>query len=161
MVSAAAYKMLDVRAMHGRSQTHDVTEASYKKPGHHFGRVPIVIHLGDFLQLSPTANIGLIEDVNAKNEDGTYKYPEPPSLEIQNAIRVFGAIPHIFELRGTKRFKPGDPLITFLNCMREGKRIPARVWQAFKETFASDADGQLDPRHEDPKFKHGFGLAMY
>ena len=65
------------------------------------------------MQLSPTANISLIEDVNAKLEDGSYKYPEPPSVEAQHAIRVFGAIPHVFELRGTKRFKPGDPLIEF------------------------------------------------
>ena len=68
--------------MHGRSQTHDVYEANYKKPNHHFGRIPIVIHLGDFSQLSPTANIGLIEDVNALNEDGSYKYEEPPSVEV-------------------------------------------------------------------------------
>ena len=87
MVAAACYNMLDVRSMHGRSKTHDVSEATYKQPGHHFGRVPIVIHLGDFLQLAPTANIGLVEDVNAKNDDGSYKYAEPPSVEIQHAIK--------------------------------------------------------------------------
>ena len=54
MVAAASYNMLDFRSMHGRSQTHDVAEVNYKKVGHHFGRVPIVIHLGDFLQLGPT-----------------------------------------------------------------------------------------------------------
>ena len=70
MVAAAMYNMLDVRSMHGRSQTHDVSETTYKKPHHHFGRVPIVIHLGDFLQLSPTGQIGLVEDVNTENEDG-------------------------------------------------------------------------------------------
>jgi len=47
MVAAAAYNMLDFRSMFGRSQTHDVSEANYKKAHHHFGRVPIVIHLGD------------------------------------------------------------------------------------------------------------------
>ena len=83
------------------------------------------------MQLTPTNNIGLIEDVNATNEDGSYKYPEPPTLEIQNAIRVFSMIPHVFELRGTKRFKPGDPLIEFLQCMRTGTRMPEKVWQAF------------------------------
>ena len=46
MVAAATYNMLDFRSMCGRSQTHDVSEANYKKPHHHFGRVPIVIHLG-------------------------------------------------------------------------------------------------------------------
>ena len=82
--------------MHGRSKTHDVYESTYKQPQHHFGRIPIVIHLGDFLQLSPTANISLIQDVNETNDDGTYKLPKPPLLEIQHAIKVFGSIPHVF-----------------------------------------------------------------
>ena len=153
--------MLDVRSMHGRSKTHDVYETTYKRPGHHFGRIPIVIHLGDFLQLSPTANISLVEDVNAKLDDGSYKFPEPPSVEVQHAIKVFGSIPHVFELRGTKRFKPGDPLIDLLGCMRAGRRIPQRIWEDFQRTFASDRSGVLDPRHLTPKFQQGFGLCMY
>lgn len=161
MVSAAAFNMLDIRSMHARSRNYDVSEATYRKPNHHFGRVPIVIFLGDFLQLSPTANIGLIQDVNAKNEDGSYKYAEPPTLEIQNATRVFKNIPHVFELRGTKRFKPGDPLIELLGCMRAGRRIPEKVWKAFKKTFATDNDGTLDVRHGTPKFQQGFWMAMY
>ena len=161
MVAAAWYNMLDVRSMHGRSKTHDVYETTYKQPQHHFGRIPIVIHLGDFLQLSPTANISLIQDVNEKNDDGTYKFPEPPSLEIQHAIKVFGSIPHVFELRGTKRFKVGDPLIEFLLCMRAGKRFSQRVWKTFERTFATDRKGVLDPRHRSERFLHGFGLAMY
>jgi hypothetical protein len=161
MVPAAWYNMLDVRSMHGRTKTHDVYETTYQRPRHHFGRIPIVIHLGDFLQLSPTASIGLVEDVNATNEDGSYKYPEPPSLEVQHAIKVFGNIQHVFELRGTKRFKPGDPLIELLACMRAGRRIPQPVWAAFERAFASDRSGVLDPRHLAPKFKRGFGLALY
>jgi hypothetical protein len=117
MVAAGWYNMLDYRSMCARSRTHDVSETTYKKPHHHFGRTFIVIHLGDFLQLRPTANIGLIQDVNAKRADGTYIYTEPPSLEVQHAIRTFSAIPHVFELRGTKRFKPNDPLIELLACI--------------------------------------------
>ncbi len=79
MVAASWYNMLDVRAMHGRSKTYDVSEATYKRAGNHFGRIPIVIHLGDFLQLSPTGSLSLISDVNAKNKDGTFKYAEPPN----------------------------------------------------------------------------------
>ena len=161
MVAAGWYNMLDVRSMHGRSQTHDVYEASYKKPNHHFGRIPIVIHLGDFLQLSPTANIGLIEDVNALNEDGSHKYEEPPSVEVQHAIKVFKSIPHVFELRGTKRFKEGDPLIDLLTNMRAGRRIPQQVWRLFERRFASDGHGILDPRHNESKFRQGYGLSIY
>ena len=120
MVAAGWHNMLDVRSMHGRSQTHDVYEASYKKPNHHFGRIPIVIHLGDFLQLSPTANIGLIEDVNALNEDGSHKYEEPPSVEVQHAIKVFKSIPHVFELRGTSGLRKGIHSSTSLRiCVQD------------------------------------------
>ena len=161
MVAAAWYNMLDVRSMHGRSRTHDVCEASYKKPRHHFGRIPIVIHLGDFLQLTPTANLSLIQDVNERDADGNYKLFEPPSLEVQHAIKVFGSIPHIFELRGTKRFKVGDPLIDLLGCMRTGSSIPQKTWKAFERTFATDCAGTLDSRHRSKKFLKGKGLAMY
>ena len=120
-----------------------------------------MIHLGDVLQLSPTANIGLITDVNEKNEDGSYVFEEPPTVEIQHAIRLFGSIPHVFELRGTKRFKAGDPLADFLSCMRNGRKFPPRIWSAFQKTFAADNQGTLDERHKNPRFLHGFGLAMY
>jgi len=83
MVAAAIYNMLDSRPRLGRSQDFDVSESNYKMPHHHFGRFPIVIHLGDFLQLASTANLCLLQDANAKNED-----------EIQHAQRVFKSIPH-------------------------------------------------------------------
>ena len=86
---------------------------------------------------------------------------EPPTLEVQHAIQLFKSIPHVFELRGTKRFKPGNPLIELLACMRTGRRIPASVWQSFAATFASDGEGVLDPRHSTPKFAEGFWMAMY
>ena len=55
MVAAALYNMLDFRSMCGRSRTHEVTEMTYKKAHHHFGRIPIVIHLGD--RWEPSCNI--------------------------------------------------------------------------------------------------------
>eukprot|EP00959_Pyramimonas_sp_CCMP1952_P178136 3723366-Pyramimonas_sp.AAC.1 len=67
MVSAANYNMLDFRAMYGRTKTHSVTESNYMKPDCSFGRCPIVIHLGGFLQLAPTAQLSLVTDVEAKD----------------------------------------------------------------------------------------------
>ena len=72
MVSAPMYNMLDFRSMYGRSKTHEVHEHNYAQRGNAFGRIPIVIHLGDFLQLKPTANISLIDDLNAKDDNGEY-----------------------------------------------------------------------------------------
>ena len=161
MVSALLYNMLDFRSMGGRSLDFDVSEANYKLAHHHFGRVPIVIHLGDFLQLAPTASLSLIQDPNEKRSDGSYKLEKPPSTEAQHAMRVFKAVPHVFELRGTKRFKPGDPLIDLLGCMRAGRRIPPKTWKAFAGTFATDGSGARDPRHDWPKFRNGYGMALY
>ena len=87
MVAAASYNMLDVRSMHGRSKTHDVSEATYKQPGHHFGRVPIVIQLGDFLQLKPTGSGRfLLSDLRAL-EDAAGDHAPP--AEHQRAMRFF------------------------------------------------------------------------
>ena len=38
--------------------------------------MPIKIELGDFLQLKPVNNIGLIDDLLAKNDDGSWVHPE-------------------------------------------------------------------------------------
>lgn len=165
MVSAANYNMLDFRAMYGRTKTHAVTESTYKRPGCAFGRVPIVIHLGDFLQLTPTAQLSLVADVNAKNDDGTWVLAEAPSLEAQHAIKVFKRIPCVIELQGTKRFVQGDPLIKFLESMRKGGRFTDPVWKAFEERFAADShpgkSPELDPRHSQQQFLEGYGLSMY
>ena len=48
MVSAPLYNALDFRSMCGRHKTHDVSEYTYLRRGNAFGRIPIVIHLGDF-----------------------------------------------------------------------------------------------------------------
>ena len=162
--------------MYARTKSHAVTESTYKQPGCSFGRCPIVIHLGDFLQLSPTAQLSLVTDVNAQKKDpetGKWSYvlAEPPTLEIQNAIKVFKRIPCVIELQGTKRFVEGDPLIKFLECMRKGTQkkgdqvFPAPIWQAFEKTFATDScpgeQPTLDPRHAQQEFLDGYGLAMY
>ena len=48
-----------------------------------FGRCPIVVLLGDFLQLPPTNNISVVEDLLAKDEaTGQYIRRETPSLEV-------------------------------------------------------------------------------
>ena len=95
MTGAALYNMLDFRAMHGRQKTHQVCERTYKLPHHAFGRFPIVIKLGDFLQLSPTNQIGLAADTNEKGEDGKYKISaEALTPEIDHAIKMFNDVEH-------------------------------------------------------------------
>ena len=88
---------------------------------------------------------------------------EPPSPEVQHALRVFKSIPWVFELRGTKRFETGGPLIEFLACMRAGRRFPEKVCRAFTSTFALDNErqGKVDPRFMQDNFRKGYGMAMY
>ena len=76
MVPTSVYNVLNIRATHGRNNTHDVCETTYNRENHNFGRVPIVIHLGDFLQVAPTASLGLTADVNEVLPDGRYKFKE-------------------------------------------------------------------------------------
>ena len=125
-----------------------------------------MVLLGDFLQLLPTDNISMVEDLLAKDEaTGQYIRRETPSLEVQYGCKLFKAIPHVFELQGTKRFVEGDPLGEFLTCMRRrhvtGPRFPPHIWAAFQSTFATDNDGSLDPRHAEDRFRNGCGIAMY
>ena len=138
MTPAANCNMLDFRMMYGRAESHDVSEATYSDKHCAFGRCPIVIHLGDFLQLSPTNQLGLLTNANARREDGSRVFQEPPTAEVQHACALFQSIRTVVELKGTKRFAPGDPLIKFLECMRAGKRFPPGGWRAFQGRVADD-----------------------
>ena len=83
-----------------------------------FGRCPVVIHLGDFLQLAPTASLSLITNLNEKRDDGSYVHGDHSVtcwLEVQHACNLFRRIPWVLELHGTKRLVTGDPLIDFLS----------------------------------------------
>jgi hypothetical protein len=173
MVGAPLCNALTYRSTCGRQRTHDVPPGTYSHlegvPSLYrraFGRIPIVIFLGDFLQLPPTGMTSLIEDANAKLPDGSYVHTEPLSPEVQHACNLFQRIPNIYELQGTKRFVEGDPLIQFLNRMRAKvpagqRRFPPDIWAAFEDTFARDTEAHLDPRHTDPQFLDGYGMAMY
>ena len=161
MVSALLYNMLDFRSMLGRRSLFGVDQNTYTKTGCAFGRVPIILHLGDFFQLRPTAQVSLLDDLNEQDEAGKYKHAEIPA-EVQHAQTLFASIPDVFELRGTMRFKPGDPLIELLQCMRDGRPMPDAIWEKFKARFvATTASGQLDERFDMPHFRRGYCMSIY
>lgn len=161
MVAAMLYNMLDFRAMLGRRVTFKVDPQTYSKVGYAFGRVPIVVHLGDFYQLRPTAQLSLLDDLDRKDEYGQPVYRDVPS-EVQHAQKLFAAIPDVFELRGTMRFKPQDPLIDILQCMRTGQKFPDQLWSKLEARFVRDeAAGKPDSRLESPQFRSGFCMSIY
>ena len=172
VVGALLLNMLPFRSACGRSLEHCVKPGAYMEGPesgpfpHAFGRCPIVLLLGDFLQLPPTNNISVAEDLLATDPaTGKFLRAEPPSIEVQNGCRLFQAIPHVFELHGTKRFVKGDPLAEFLTCMRRqetsGPRFPPHIWEAFEGTFARDTVWSLDSRHSEARFRSGCGIAIY
>ena len=162
MVSALLYNMLDFRSMLGRRSMFGVDINNYTKTGCAFGRIPIILHLGDFFQLRPTAQVSLLDDLHEQDkETGKYKYVEVPA-EVQHAQRLFAKIPDVFELRGTMRFKPGDPLIELLQCMREGRSMPDVVWEKLQaRAVAKTTSGQHDQRFDTPHFRRGYCMSIY
>ena len=115
--------------------------------------------------MTPTAQLSLATDANAKDASGSYVLKEPPSLEFQIALKVFSRIAAVIELLGAERFVPGDPLIEFLARVRQGKQISDPVWKASETTFAKDrrpgADPELGPRRAGQKFLKGHGRALH
>ena len=67
---------------------------TYTKTGCAFGRIPIVLHLGDFFQLRPTAQVSLLSDLNEQNEAGKYKHSKVPA-EVQHVQKLFASIPDV------------------------------------------------------------------
>ena len=66
-----------------------------------FGRMPLVVFLGDFLQLKPPKQISLVDDLVAKARQGYIV-----SVEAQTACDAFRAVDTVIEL-----LKPEDSKI--------------------------------------------------
>ena len=106
MVSPSLYNMLLFRSFHGRACTHSLKESEYDKLKGAFGGMPIVIHLGDFLQKKPIGGPSLIEDIQALEEMKNHKGEELQlAPEAQMAMKLFCNTPLCFELRISNRFR--------------------------------------------------------
>ena len=60
MIGPNFYNFLLYRSFHGRRERWNVKEPEYDKLQGAFGRMPIIIHLGDFLQKKPIASPSLM-----------------------------------------------------------------------------------------------------
>ena len=122
MISPALYNMLLYRAFHGRAANFEVPEAQYDKLQGAFGRVPLLLHLGDFLQLRPTKNFSLLDNfaMVAANRD--------VPAEHQMAAKLFMQTPLCFELLTTNRFKD-HRLRKLMEFMRSPKpTVPQNIY---------------------------------
>ena len=155
-VGPPLYNMLLYRSWHGRARKYEVPESEYDKLHGAFGRMPIVIQLGDFLQLKPTGSkLTLISDVRQMEEAGEIDGDIP--AEYQQAMRLFCHTPLCFELRATSRFK--DPklrdMIAFMRCPTA--TLPQHIggyWNSIQMR-------QSDTRLCEERFQIGHMLAIY
>ena len=70
MMPAEAIKMDIYRAMWGRHEQFSVKPDDYHELRHLFGRMPLAVFLGDFLQLKPPKSISLADDLMARARQG-------------------------------------------------------------------------------------------
>ena len=128
-------------------------ESEYDKAHAAFGRMPIVIELGDFLQLKPTgSSVSLITDPKFF-EERDQDYP----VEFQQAMKCFCKTPLCFELQASNRFTD-QRLRDLMNFMRSPtKTVPRDIKQEW-EAMQILPD---DPRLQQQNFQEGHMIAIY
>ena len=152
-ISPALLNMVLHRSLQGRMETWAVHESKYDKLEGAFGRMPIIIFLGDFLQLRPTAAMSLLDDMSKAERD------IPP--EFQMASKLFIATPLCFELTVTNRFKD-ERLAKLMAFMRSpGRRLPADIRKHWLSMQVKDRPDQPDPRLQESRFQTGHMLGIY
>lgn len=116
--------------------------------------MPIVIHLGDFLQLKPTKSMSLLADLQAMVTRG--EGPDVPA-EFQMAMRLFCNTPYCFDLQASNRFKEPKlrELMAFMRA--PGKRIPKSIRDAWESIHLRASDGRL----QEERFQKGHMIAIY
>ena len=157
MIGANLYNMLMWRSFQARRDEWQVDQSRWRERSCLFGRMPIVIHLGDFLQLKPVGpgNMSLVTSMRQVEEDSPDG--KGPHVEYQEAMRVFCQTPLVFELTESNRFK--DPrLAKLISFMRKpAKTLPEDVIESWNAICAVEND----PRWLQEEFVNGHIMAIY
>ena len=159
MIGPDLYNLLLYRSFHGRRTRWSVHENEYDKLDSAFGRMPIVIHLGDFLQKKPIGcSISLIEDLKEREE--SKKMPENFPPEYQQAMKVFCQTPIqrlCFEFKASNRIKE-PKLRALMDFIRNPpKKIPHKI-QAHWDSIQLKKD---DSRLREERFQVGHMIGIY
>ena len=140
MIPAEALNMEMYRAMWGRHEQFGVNIDDYARLRNLFGRMPLVLFLGDFLQLKPPKQISLADDLVAKARQGA-----TVSVEAQTACEAFRGVRIVIELLETRRFK--DKLLPHLmSFIREADAtpMPEDMWQSLLSRSVEKNRAQLE-----------------
>ena len=154
MVAPPLYNMLLYRSFHGRREHWCIEESEYDKLSGAFGRMPIVIQLGDFLQLKPTgSSVSLITDPKELEKQVNYDYP----VEYQQAMKLFCSTPLCFEFQASNRFVD-EKLRDMMAFMRApAKKLPHVLEAAWESIQLRPSDDRLQQR----RFQEGHMIAIY
>ena len=167
MMSPALFNMLLYRSWIARKDGWAVREERlYDKLDTAFGRMPIVIYLGDFLQLRPVAGRSLLVNLQELADGEKEMHPEH-----QMAVKLFQGVECCCELQGTMRFQDnpgGHKLRDLVAFMRQPKAagskeyaLAAESWRAIQARGPADGAPEADPRMRSDKFQRGHMLAIY
>jgi len=154
MVCGELYQAVAYRATLARVKRYapepDLNPQEWSEPGQEFGAMPLIIHLGDFLQLRPR-EMGIGDD-DARVDELWANPKIRPSKLAQKGRAMFQRIRDTHILVGGRRFIDDD-LPAVLDCMRRGVRIPDELWRRVLDQ-AVRLDG-ADPRLSEPEVLDG------
>jgi len=126
--------------------------------------MPLVIHLGDFLQLRPTAGLSLLEDMDAIARERDEEVP----AEFQAAAKLFLRTKLCYELSGTNRFRSDQggrelkELVTFMRAPAAEASADYERARALWDSIRVEAcSASVDARLYERRFQEGHMLGIY
>ena len=156
-----------VRSAWGRRAKCELDMDDYRFKGNLWGKTPLVLELGDPLQMRPVRTVSLFDTKEMLMQRA--EQSDMVSVEAQWGIQAFKCFDYAFELTETKRFVPGDPLARFLQSLRDadarsGKVVGVGLWNSFQRRFIkTTSTGALmeDSRLHEFEFQTGYCLSYY
>ena len=158
LMPANIFNMLHVRSSWGRKKACNIDMGTIEDLRQSFGYIPIVLLLGDPLQLRPRG-LGLLTDLRAAVADGIEVY-----VEQEQGIKLYQSFRDVWVLTGTKRFLDED-LPKLLQCLRSGAAMPESLWKNLEAQFCKLGDGAtedaVEKRLSDPFWLDGDEIGIY
>ena len=141
---------------------------AYRFKGNLWGRFPLILELGDPLQMRPVRTVSLCDSMDILKQRAEAS-GVTASIESQWGIKAFNMFDHAFELTETKRFVAGDPIVPFLQSLRgadsaNGKVVDVGLWSVFQSRCvktSSTGSYMKDSRLQQRAFQAGYCVSYY
>ena len=155
LVPCLVENMMLYRSMRARVDL-GVKPEEYASPSCLFGRMPIVLIAGDFMQIRPANELSLGDDLQAIAEKGGKRQVLAEHFGARDAIM---SIRTVIQLKKTNRFTDTDlPQITAgMRAARPDKPMPEELLDKLSSRRVENCKQELD----DELFRHGHVLGMY